>query len=380
MFFLDIMQSLLRARLSSVNKGEIVNRCYHLSSSLWKNKKSSLQELINNINNEETGNSLNNLVKDVHNQKTKQNVRRNEKVRAHQSKMNKFENASSKRGENFWFPEAAQKTNETEEKISELGENFDQDTDETQSVDNVKEDDVVDVSSQNQPDLSIERNKLLDKIDSDDSNREVSRLMSAMINRIDQQAGGVEENLQKLIKSFSSAKNETDNRPRHRNDFNSKRSGSTQRRSPIKTFFDDPTSLFEGLAESKGVDQDYPSVNYFQSKWNDELKDLLPQVKPRNAFEAKMLDIDREWQFPINNEQDMGIEETTGFDEHVFLDHLLDEFPEEGPVFKFMELVVTGLQQNSHLSVEEKTSQVLWFKEYFDKFSDEDLKVANLEF
>lgn len=76
----------------------------------------------------------------------------------------------------------------------------------------------------------------------------------------------------------------------------------------------------------------------------------------------------------------MGIEESTGFDEHVFLDHLLEEFPEEGPVFKFMELVITGLQQNPHLNIEEKTNQVLWFKEYFDKFSDDDLKVANLEF
>lgn len=385
------MQSLLRIRISTINRSYVFNRYYHLSSSLWKNKKSSIQELINDISNEEgTEKTLNNLVKNVQNknqQIQQRKKKQNEKVKAQQAKMNTFENASSKKGKHFWFPEATSKANEEiNKKISVQNDDIDQDIDQEhlQSVNDVKViENLDDDSSQNRNVSPVERSNLLNKIENDDSNREVSRLMSAMIDRIDQRSDDVEQNLQKLIKSFSSGNNEDVNRSqtRQRRDFSNKqqRSGSTQRRSPIKTFFDNPTSLFKGVEELKGINQNYP-VNYFQTQWNESLKELLPQVKPQNAFEAKMLDIDRQWQFPIDNEQDMGIEESTGFDEHVFLDHLLEEFPEEGPVFKFMELVITGLQQNPHLNIEEKTSQVLWFKEYFDKFSDDDLKVANLEF
>ena len=388
-FFLEAMQSLLRTRISTINRSDAFNRYYHLSASSLKNKKSSIQELINDISREEkTEKTLNNLVKNVQNKNQQIQERKrkqNEKVKAQQAKMNKFENASSKKGKHFWFPEVTQKVNvEIAKKVSIPNESIDQDDASSQSVNDVKAiKNLGDGYMQNHNVAPVERSNLLSKIENDDSNREVSRLMSAMIDRIDQQSDDVEQNLQKLIKSFSSGNNEDVNRSqtRQKRDFNNKqqRSGSTQRRSPIKTFFDKPTSLFKGVEEFKGIDQDCP-VNYFQTQWNENLKELLPQVKPQNAFEAKMLDIDRQWQFPIDNEQDMGIEESTGFDEHVFLDHLLEEFPEEGPVFKFMELVITGLQQNPHLNIEEKTNQVLWFKEYFDKFSDDDLKVANLEF
>ena len=377
------MQSLLRTRLSTIARVDVINRYYHLSPPLWKNKKSSIQELIKNINSEEKEKSLKSLVKDVQNKsqqqqrqkKVKKNEKRTEKPKANQAKMNYFDNTTSLKGQNFLFPKGKEANNNIKEKRGE----FPEETKDAPFVNADTEEVVTNTaSSEDQESLKVGKQNLLDRIENDDSNREVSRLMSAMIDRIDQQADDVEENFQKLIKSFSSGKSDNRTRPNKR-DYNNKKSRSGQRRPPIKTYFDSPSTLFKELS-LKEVEHELSSTNYFQSKWNEELNELLPQEQPKNAFEVKMLDIDREWQFPIDNEQDMGIEDSTGFDEHVFLDHLLEEFPEEGPVAKFMELVVTGLQQNPHLSVEEKTNQVLWFKDYFERFSEDDLKVANLEF
>ena len=49
-------------------------------------------------------------------------------------------------------------------------------------------------------------------------------------------------------------------------------------------------------------------------------------------------------------------------------------------VFHFLSGARGKTSSLHYLNIEEKTNQVLWFKEYFDKFSDDDLKVANLEF
>lgn len=54
------------------------------------------------------------------------------------------------------------------------------------------------------------------------------------------------------------------------------------------------------------------------------------------------------------------------FHEHVFLQrHLEDGFPQHGPVRHFMELVVTGLSKNHHLTVTEKLEHIAWFRDYF---------------
>lgn len=54
------------------------------------------------------------------------------------------------------------------------------------------------------------------------------------------------------------------------------------------------------------------------------------------------------------------------FHEHVFLQrHLEDGFPQHGPVRHFMELVVTGVSKNHHLTVRQKLEHIAWFRDYF---------------
>ncbi|XP_032230313.2 28S ribosomal protein S31, mitochondrial [Nematostella vectensis] len=93
----------------------------------------------------------------------------------------------------------------------------------------------------------------------------------------------------------------------------------------------------------------------------------------RNDFESLIALADRQWKFPVDNEVCKVDEAIVGFEEHVFLGYLLDEFPKKGPVRQFMELVICGLEQNPHLSVSQKKDQVAWFKDYFEKIPKEEL-------
>lgn len=59
------------------------------------------------------------------------------------------------------------------------------------------------------------------------------------------------------------------------------------------------------------------------------------------------------------------------FHEHVFLEKHLDEsFPQQGPVRHFMELVITGLAKNHHLTVQQKKEHIDWFRDYFRQKED----------
>jgi len=63
-------------------------------------------------------------------------------------------------------------------------------------------------------------------------------------------------------------------------------------------------------------------------------------------------------------------EEKVPFYEHVLLDHLLEGFPERGPVRQFMELVITGLSSNPYITVERKHATVDYYREYFKDKED----------
>ncbi|XP_063171545.1 small ribosomal subunit protein mS31 [Candoia aspera] len=89
------------------------------------------------------------------------------------------------------------------------------------------------------------------------------------------------------------------------------------------------------------------------------------QHPPQNGFE-EMIQWTKEgklWEFPINNEA--GLEDDTEFYEHIFLDKHLADFPKEGPIRHFMELVACGLSKNPYLSVKEKVEHIQWFRDYF---------------
>ena len=61
----------------------------------------------------------------------------------------------------------------------------------------------------------------------------------------------------------------------------------------------------------------------------------------------------------------MEAEQAVGFHEHVFLDHLLDDFPQRPQVLDFMELVIIGLGKNPFLTVRQKHDHIAWFRDYF---------------
>jgi len=376
------MLNTTRLRLLSLNNNrKVLSYAYHVSSTFGKKKPMTIKTLIDDIENSNQSSGLDNLVKNVQVQTKKLQKNKHihkEFINKQKKKMDSFEKATIEKGQEFWFPEKNEIIREQEESGAETVAE-DENVKQQYTIDDAIVAELEDYSEQNSHDIL----QLKEKIETDGSNREVSRLMTAMIDRIDQDADDIEQNFQQLIKAFSANEAKMQRFDgKQRSNFESKhrKSGFSRKGTSNKTFFDAPTTLFKNISVGETINELCDEVSYFESKWKEELQSVLPEVKPKNAFEVKMLDFEHEWKFPIDNEQDMGIEETTGFDEHVFLEHLLEEFPEEGPVYKFMELVITGLQQNPYLSVEEKTNQVLWFKEYFDKFSEDDFKVANLGF
>jgi len=124
-------------------------------------------------------------------------------------------------------------------------------------------------------------------------------------------------------------------------------------------------------------------LNDVQSSWAETPEDLAKSYPPQrqhldlrkkrlNRFEVSMLNTNDEWHFPINNQANIK-EDRHSFAEHVFLDHHLNDFPQVEPVLKYMELVITGLQQNPHLSHRQKVGKIKWYKMYFSKMSPESL-------
>uniref|UniRef100_A0A8C4VQJ0 Small ribosomal subunit protein mS31 n=1 Tax=Gopherus evgoodei TaxID=1825980 RepID=A0A8C4VQJ0_9SAUR len=106
------------------------------------------------------------------------------------------------------------------------------------------------------------------------------------------------------------------------------------------------------------------------SLWDLELANQIAAVNqkpPRNGFE-EMIQWTKEgklWEFPINNEA--GIEDDVEFHEHIFLDKYLEDFPKQGPIRHFMELVTCGLSKNPYLSVKQKAEHIEWFRDYFQE-------------
>ncbi|NXA33845.1 RT31 protein, partial [Eudromia elegans] len=88
---------------------------------------------------------------------------------------------------------------------------------------------------------------------------------------------------------------------------------------------------------------------------------------PRNGFE-EMIQWTKEgilWEFPIDNEA--GMEDDAEFHEHIFLEKHLEDFPKQGPIRHFMELVICGLSKNPYLTVKQKIEHIEWFQKYFEE-------------
>ncbi|XP_036598485.1 28S ribosomal protein S31, mitochondrial [Trichosurus vulpecula] len=115
--------------------------------------------------------------------------------------------------------------------------------------------------------------------------------------------------------------------------------------------------------------EEAPETETSPTLWDVEFAKQLAKVNqqlPQNAFE-EMIQWTKEgklWTFPINNEA--GIDDDgAGFHEHIFLDKHLEDFPKQGPIRHFMELVTCGLSKNPFLTVKEKVEHIEWFRNYF---------------
>ncbi|XP_035398362.1 28S ribosomal protein S31, mitochondrial [Cygnus atratus] len=62
-----------------------------------------------------------------------------------------------------------------------------------------------------------------------------------------------------------------------------------------------------------------------------------------------------------------GMDDDAEFHEHIFLEKHLKDFPKEGPIRHFMELVICGLSKNPYLSVKQKIEHIEWFRKYFEE-------------
>ncbi|XP_062423050.1 small ribosomal subunit protein mS31 [Rhea pennata] len=93
----------------------------------------------------------------------------------------------------------------------------------------------------------------------------------------------------------------------------------------------------------------------------------VTEQPPRNGFE-EMIQWTKEgilWEFPIDNEA--GMEDDAEFHEHIFLEKHLEDFPKQGPIRHFMELVICGLSKNPYLTVKQKIEHIEWFQKYFEE-------------
>ncbi|KAM9609913.1 small ribosomal subunit protein mS31 isoform 2-T2 [Trichechus inunguis] len=129
--------------------------------------------------------------------------------------------------------------------------------------------------------------------------------------------------------------------------------------------------------------EEVPETEISPSIWDVEFAKQLATVSQQpfqNGFE-EMIQWTKEgklWEFPVNNEAGFD-DDGSEFHEHVFLDNYLEDFPKQGPVRHFMELVTCGLSKNPYLSVKQKIEHIEWFRNYFNEKKDI-LKESDIQF
>ncbi|KAF6376498.1 mitochondrial ribosomal protein S31 [Rhinolophus ferrumequinum] len=146
-------------------------------------------------------------------------------------------------------------------------------------------------------------------------------------------------------------------------------------------------NIFKGkrlnIFDPKAVTEEAPETETAPSLWDVEFAKQLAAMNEQpfqNGFE-EMIQLTKEgilWEFPINNEAGFD-DDGSEFHEHVFLDKYLEDFPKQGPVRHFMELVTCGLSKNPYLSVKQKVEHIEWFRNYFNEKQDI-LKQSGIKF
>ncbi|XP_075419005.1 small ribosomal subunit protein mS31 [Tenrec ecaudatus] len=149
-------------------------------------------------------------------------------------------------------------------------------------------------------------------------------------------------------------------------------------------------SLRKNLSQGKRLnifdsktDDEEPETEPSPSIWDLELAKQLAAVSQQpfqNGFE-EVIQWTKEgklWTFPIDNEAGFD-DDGSAFHEHIFLDKHLEDFPKQGPIRHFMELVTCGLSKNPDLSVKQKIEHIEWFRNYFSEKKDI-LKESDIQF
>lgn len=140
-------------------------------------------------------------------------------------------------------------------------------------------------------------------------------------------------------------------------------------------------NIFELKADT--VTAETPEAEMAPTLWDVEFAKQLATVNQqpfRNGFE-EMIQWTKEgklWTFPIDNEAGFD-DDGSEFHEHIFLDKYLEDFPKQGPIRHFMELVTCGLSKNPYLSVKQKVEHIEWFRNYFNEKQDV-LKESGIQF
>lgn len=145
---------------------------------------------------------------------------------------------------------------------------------------------------------------------------------------------------------------------------------------------DEPKSDFRNqLAEGKRLSIFEAGHNASHPSEEQQLPLIVQMRRTIKANEVEMQrnpwldEIERsqtDWTYPIDNERAKEKDEQASFDEHIFLEReVKDWLPKDGPVHVFMELVISGLRKNPHLTVAAKKNYLDKMKEHFEKFSDD---------
>lgn len=89
---------------------------------------------------------------------------------------------------------------------------------------------------------------------------------------------------------------------------------------------------------------------------------------PWNAFQELIMltEQGKLWHFPIDNEQGL-VEKDVPFEEHVFLQDYLKEFPNNEHIQTFMGFILSGLGRNYWMTTERKKEVIKFYKDYFEE-------------
>ena len=89
---------------------------------------------------------------------------------------------------------------------------------------------------------------------------------------------------------------------------------------------------------------------------------------PLNGFE-EMIQLTEEgkmWKYPIDNEYGLDEGKQVPFEEHVFLEKHLEDFPKNEYIQTFMGFIVAGLAKNPWMTGERKVKAIQFYKEHFE--------------